>query len=930
MKTSGSYSSLVQGVSQQVPQNRGPGQMSEQINMIPDPVEGMARRQGSMWQAERNLFLTPDTFEAQSLEAAGYRVMEYNNAGNDFVIMYRYAPSVGTALPLLLGYNRTTKQVLTFARNAVDVELDKVRDGGISAITAVGKYLFFAGNTTVPAVNSNNVWESGANQQETVVWIRGGAYARTFSVTVTKTDNTQVTFSYTTPTSSYQGTLNTSDIPLYAADPAGGTETRAQGATIVADPAHPGYGTAVLQMADWSPTTLTAKFSATLLTNVSPANPANASQYRWDAGSGFVLFHSSTIGDGGYTLNYTHTKVVTNPSYTSEVLARTNAYNSAVTAWIGSAAEAIQPNNIAESLRLAAVAAGLPGATRQASTIIFHNVKGVIVNDGGDNSLIRGVANEVTSIDGVSDIHLIGKVVRVRAARSEESFYLRAESKDPAVTSGYTEVTWVEGAGTIHTLGNTLQYATVVGTTINAASTAALLSVLVPGTHPTYVDSAVGDADSNPVPFFVGKTITYLGVFQDRLVVGAGAVIRCSRIGDYLNFFRSTILTLPASDPMEFLAKGSDDDVLRHGVLYDKDLVIFGDKRQYVVSGRVALTPTSALMATMSSHADAAGSPPVAAGGLIFYGKVDRKSTSLNQIQPGLNPESPDSFLVSSQLNTYLMGKTVELCAISKPSVIAMRTTNARNSIYLFQYLDTQEGRKQDAWYRWDFNPALGTVIGISPSPEGLLVYYLRVAYDTTWLVVDLCPFSSELSSTPYLDSQRGYYAMMDAGSLRVGAGDPWRLAFDDSSEYFLLGGDMADAADILLAYPAATGPVVGADYTSSFTPTSPFVRDRNSQAINSGRLTITKDLITLANSTGMISEVTGKNGVTTVEFNGRVLGDPNNILGREPVTSGQVSVVIGLETRDYSLTLKARKWFPFTVTAIEWVGQFFNNVRRF
>jgi len=44
-KVSGSYASVVRGVSEQVPQDRRPGQHFEQVNMISDPVRGLARRQ---------------------------------------------------------------------------------------------------------------------------------------------------------------------------------------------------------------------------------------------------------------------------------------------------------------------------------------------------------------------------------------------------------------------------------------------------------------------------------------------------------------------------------------------------------------------------------------------------------------------------------------------------------------------------------------------------------------------------------------------------------------------------------------------------------------------------------------------------------------------------------------------------------------------
>jgi len=66
-----------------------------------------------------------------------------------------------------------------------------------------------------------------------------------------------------------------------------------------------------------------------------------------------------------------------------------------------------------------------------------------------------------------------------------------------------------------------------------------------------------------------------------------------------------------------------------------------------------------------------------------------------------------------------------------------------------------------------------------------------------------------------------------------------------------------------------------------------------------------------------------------SINFNGYVFGDPSALLGRVPVTKGSTSVPIGKETTEYTAVVKARTWLPLNITAIEWVGQFFNNTQR-
>jgi hypothetical protein len=479
MKASGSIASLLQGVSQQVPQDRGQGQHTEQINMLPDPVEGLARRHGTTLVAEFAMSNSVADYDAMVADTANYRTFSYSNAGHDYVVFYRAAAiAAGSTMPVVQVYDRTTATWLPLSRNVTDAQLDLLQSGGISAITAIGKYVFMSGYTTPSTQTTTSLWDVTPNKNNSVVWIRGGAYKRTYKVIATRTDGTQFTFQTTTPTSSYPGTLDTTGVPLYAADPAGGTTTDTEAAYISTTA---GVTTATLGWAAWNPTSLSVKNGATTMTNVSPSAPTGTTQYAWAAGASKVTFDPAMVGNLAVTMTYTHTKTITNPNYSKVVTDITNAFNTAVTNWIGSSADAIVPSAIATALCAAAVAAGLTTATVQASTVIFDNVIALTVTDGGDGTLIRGVAQEVTSIDKVSDIHLVGKVIRVRAATSAESFYLKAVSNNTAVTSGYTTVTWVEGAALSYQINSGLVYLMVQGGTAYIASSAALLDTLVPG-----------------------------------------------------------------------------------------------------------------------------------------------------------------------------------------------------------------------------------------------------------------------------------------------------------------------------------------------------------------------------------------------------------------------------------------------------------------
>lgn len=840
MKAANSYASLLRGVSQQVPQDRADGQLGEQVNLLSDPVNGLTRRHGSILRGERLYSaLSPAGLNAYAKDTESYRSLDFDTLGAEYTILYRTEarPAGAEAFPLFVVYNHTTGQFLDIVRPAVDAQLNLLESGGCSALTNVGRYLFMAGNSTNVVGTSTDQWNVAENLANSVIWVRGGAFSRKFTVTVTRTDNVRVTVTYTTPTSSFQGVLNTSDIPANATD------------------------------------------------------------------------------------------------YTKQVNDRVNAYNGQVTQWIGTSTAAVQPDAIANQLRALLVAQGV-AATLVGSHIVMTNVKSVEVDDGGNGELIRGVADEVANVDSVSVVHRVGKVVKVRSRNASEAFYLKAVAKDKTVTSGWTEVTWIEGAGVEHAITGGLFYGTVVGSTFYVASSATLLNSITPGEHPTFTVSSAGDNDSAPRPFFIGRKVTYLGTFQNRLLVGSGGVMAVSKTDDYLNFFRSTVLTLPNNDPFEMLPQGSEDDTLVEATLYDQDLVVFGKKRQYVISGQVVLTPTSANMAVLSNYENSAECPPIAAGGFVFYAKRGEKFSSLFQIQPGQTENSPESFPASSQIDSYIIGNATEMAVgTGSPSHLFMRSSGYRNGVYTFAYLDKPDGRKMDAWSRWQFHEVLGPVIGMSIVTDGIVLFFLRQGAAGVYVCADFCPTITGLSTRPYLDSQRPWATVQAAGgSLTPAGGMAWAAAFDASSGRRFTGVGLPDVGTLRDRYPGQDAALqVGAQYDSWFELTNPYMRDGNGKAILSGRLTVTKFILAFRLSTGFKSKLSYREElITEKEYNGRVLGDPNNVVGVEPVVNGQYTVPVGRETRQFALQIFSRRWYPMTVTAIEWVGQFFNRVQRF
>lgn len=603
-------------------------------------------------------------------------------------------------------------------------------------------------------------------------------------------------------------------------------------------------------------------------------------------------------------------------------------YYQTPTAGAEGAAAAISPQNIAQQLANAA-AAGNIGVAIKGSHIFIDLQQEISVSDGGDGSLIRGIYNVVDDVSKLPLLAYNGQIVKVQTG-PETGYYLKAVTKttsDPWLN----EARWLETAGLVQgqNVGGIFVGVIESGTMRLATSP----QVLVGANIPQFQPSRSGDAITNPIPNFLrGRQITHMAMFQDRLLVVAGAAVAVSGAGDYFNFFRSTIVTVRANDGFEMIAQGGEDDYIRHSVTYSRNLVLFGDKRQYSISGTVSLTPTNANMNVMTSYAQAATVAPIAAGGQIYYARSREGSVGIHQIQPGSYVDSAESFPASAQISDYIPAPANQIAIISgAPSLLLVRSRSRPNSIYTFSYLDQPDGRKQDAWSRWDFNPLCGSLVGMLHTPDGLQLYWLRKGRGTAWyMVCDILSLASNNANFPYLDSARAWdFALAQNGPEMSTSDSAWAAAYARTHERYLIGDYLPGVPSLIASYGAADQMIAGLPFESYVTLTNPFIRDSAGQANNTGHFTVAALDVNMKESAGLKTTLTYGGLTKTYTYNGRRMGSPLNNIGLVSVETSIHRVAIGRDNRSYTAQLSALRWNPLTIVAVGWTGQSFNRTAR-
>jgi hypothetical protein len=673
--------------------------------------------------------------------------------------------------------------------------------------------------------------------------------------------------------------------------------------------------------------------------------------------------------------------VVGSPSEQYYVNTIQAAYDTNVNQWAASSAAAIVPSAIAAEIIDLFNAAGFTGWQLNGSTMLHDNIEWVEASDGGDGTFIRAVLNEVESAEAVTTVHRVGKVVMVQPKDNRaEPFYLRAEAKTSGSSATYQEVVWREAAGDTQLPVHILSLGRIVNGTLYWASSAAALDALVLAEtavvidSPDYEPSKAGDVDSLPAPHFFNRRITLIQVYLDRLILGSNSVMSVSKQGDYFNFYRSSMLTIPADDATEFYAVGTESDVVRQSIVYDNNLMIQGDKFHYSINGKEGIDAANPKMQIAFSLEGAAYAAPVGAGKHVFVLKQDDQlaASRLMQIQAGLYQDSPDIGDVSVQLRDYINGTPAEMVAVTNPSTVFVRTEHFLKSaggfprarpwgFYVYQYYDDRDGKRLfDSWSAWEWSTALGTPIGMSSAIGGssLLLYTVAFGADQDGnraraVYVQRASARSDPTGLPYLDGLRpavdaeasglltpqavvdvqesvftspgaahSYAAVPTSGdaSRFIGLEHPHYTLGDappESVDEYRWTGVQGWATDYAAAFPDA--PVdnlwTGTAFPAYVDITNPFVRNREGK-IKEGRLNLISYYVTLTRTAGFTSSWIDYDGTTQVQgFDGTY----SRIKYHQPVW-------VGRESKDVQVRLSAVSWLPLTIESLAYQGDWFGK----
>lgn len=377
-----------------------------------------------------------------------------------------------------------------------------------------------------------------------------------------------------------------------------------------------------------------------------------------------------------------------------------------------------------------------------------------------------------------------------------------------------------------------------------------------------------GNDENNQDPGFIENGyITGIAAFQGRLVLLSGSVVDMSASGLYQRFYRSTVTSLLNTDRISISSASAQDSMYRTAIQFNRDLVLFANSMQAVVSGSVVLTPTNASISITSTYECDSRVTPVMAGQTVIYpNKRNNSYAGILELIP--SPYTASQYATQDatvHLPRYIPGRVLQMQNSSVTNMAFVRMSGQRKNLLVYEFMwGGQDGGKvQAAWHQWTFPY---NILGVQALEDEVFLYLQGPSPGHKLLILSMDPregYNLGMEYTnAYADLQTpvtvsGGVLEVPAVLRPVGWADTYKedliLTYPANSpmgptEVGLK--DIAGTNQLSVVRGVPDGQyILGRRYNSAFTLTTPVLRDQNDKLVGSGHVRLLRLDVAVRNS---------------------------------------------------------------------------------
>ena len=350
---------------------------------------------------------------------------------------------------------------------------------------------------------------------------------------------------------------------------------------------------------------------------------------------------------------------------------------------------------------LGGIAAELDGLTNISYTIVGNGI--YLYSDSVafnvqvvENDLMKVITTEANDITDLPLQCKNGYIVKIANTESDEDdYYMKFNAENGVSGRG----SWVECAKPGIEKGYDLANMPITLERTNATTFTVKRF--------TWQDRTVGDLKTNADPSFVGRKISRILFWRNRLVFLAGKSVITSRPGDFGNFWINTALTVSASDPLDVACSTTFPSTLLDGIEMPNGLLIFSSDQQFFLThpGSILNTETVQLVSVSTYNYNPKISP-ISLGQTIGF--VDNSGQYSRFFEmANLTSQAPPTVVDLTKVIPTTLKRDINLLANSRENSTVFAGKTGEDIVHCYRYYNVGDRRIQTAWFNWKLNEKL-------------------------------------------------------------------------------------------------------------------------------------------------------------------------------------------------------------------------------
>ncbi len=212
----------------------------------------------------------------------------------------------------------------------------------------------------------------------------------------------------------------------------------------------------------------------------------------------------------------------------------------------------------------------------------------------------------------------------------------------------------------------------------------------------------VGDETSNPEPTFVGRGISNMFFFANRLGFLSEDSVVLSQPGDYFNFFSVSALTISDADPIDLTASSTKPAILKAAVGSPKGLILFAETSQFLLaSSEIAFASSTVKLTEISNYFYRSRVLPLNSGVSISFISESQTYSKVLEMAVDSVENRPVVADITRVIPEYLP-PNFEWGEVMPNNNMLLYGDNTED-VYVFKFFNNGEERQLAGWSRWTY-----------------------------------------------------------------------------------------------------------------------------------------------------------------------------------------------------------------------------------